>query len=60
MHVLPITPVGRLKALGTAGSVYAAEDFWSINPQLVDKNSNLSDIEQAKNLLMSAIKETYA
>lgn len=37
LHVLPITPVGRLKALGTAGSVYAAEDFWSINPQLVDK-----------------------
>lgn len=60
LHVLPITPVGRLKALGTAGSVYAAEDFWSINPQLVDKNSNLSDIEQAKNLLMNAIKETYA
>lgn len=48
LHVLPITPVGRLKALGTAGSVYAAENFWSINPQLVDKNSNLSDIEQAK------------
>ena len=48
LHVLPITPVGRLKALGTAGSVYAAEDFWSINPQLVDKNSKLSDIEQAK------------
>ena len=39
LHVLPITPVGRLKALGTAGSVYAAEDFWSINSQLVDKNS---------------------
>lgn len=48
LHVLPITPVGRLKALGTAGSVYAAEDFWSINPQLVDKNSKLTDIEQAK------------
>lgn len=51
LHVLPITPVGRLKALGTAGSVYAAEDFWSINPQLVDKNSNLSDIEQAKKFI---------
>jgi len=51
LHVLPITPVGRLKALGTAGSVYAAEDFWSINPQLVDKISNLSDIEQAKKFI---------
>ena len=48
LHVLPITPVGRLKALGTAGSVYAISDFWSINPQLVDKNSKLTDIEQAK------------
>ena len=48
LHVLPITPVGRLKALGTAGSVYAIADFWSINPQLVDKNSDLNDIEQAK------------
>ena len=48
LHVLPITPVGRLKALGTAGSVYAAENFWYINPQLVDKTSKLADIEQAK------------
>lgn len=51
LHVLPITPVGRLKALGTAGSVYAAEDFWTINPQLVDKSSGLSDIEQAKKFI---------
>ena len=48
LHVLPITPVGKLKALGTGGSVYAISDFWSINPQLVDTNSELSDIEQAK------------
>ena len=48
LHVLPITPIGRLKALGTAGSVYSAADFWSINPQLVDKNSELNDIEQAR------------
>lgn len=48
LHVLPITPVGKLKALGTAGSVYAIADFWSINPQLIDKTSSLSPIEQAK------------
>ena len=48
LHVLPITPIGRLKALGTAGSVYSAADFWSINPQLVDKNSELNDIEQTR------------
>ena len=51
LHVLPITPVGKLKALGTAGSVYAAENFWSINPQLVDKNSELTDIEQARRFI---------
>ena len=48
LHVLPITPVGKLKALGTAGSVYAISDFTSINPQLVEKNSELTAIEQAK------------
>ena len=48
LHVLPITPVGKLKALGTAGSLYSMADFWNINPQLVDKNSELTDIEQAK------------
>lgn len=51
LHVLPITPVGRLKALGTAGSLYAAEDFWSINPQLVTKNSELTDVEQARRFI---------
>ncbi len=51
LHVLPITPVGRLKALGTAGSVYAAENFWSINPQLTAKNSELTDIEQARRFI---------
>lgn len=60
LHVLPITPVGRLKALGTAGSVYAAEDFWSINPQLVDKIPIFLILSRQKNLLMNAIKETYA
>ena len=48
LHVLPITPVGKLKALGTAGSVYAIADFESINPQLVDKDSSLTPLEQVK------------
>ena len=48
LHILPITPVGKLKALGTAGSLYAMADFWSINPQIVDTNSDLTDIEQAQ------------
>ena len=45
---MPITPTGKLKALGTAGSLYALGDFESINEQLIDKNSNLSPKEQAK------------
>ena len=48
LHVLPITPVGKLKALGTAGSLYAISDFASINPQLVDMKSQLTPVEQAK------------
>ena len=48
LHVLPITPVGKLKALGTAGSVYAMSSLNTINPQLVDKTSPLTPIEQAK------------
>src|SRR5574344_1625973 len=42
IHVMPITPVGKIKALGTAGSLYAISDFRSINPQLKDKKSKLS------------------
>ena len=48
LHVLPITPVGKLKSLGTAGSLYAISDFLSINTQLIDKNSSLSPSEQVK------------
>lgn len=51
LHVLPITPTGKLKALGTAGSLYSISDFTSINPQLVDKKSNLSPKEQAKKFI---------
>ena len=47
MNVLPITPVGKLKALGTAGSVYAISDFENINHQLVDTKSALTPKEQA-------------
>ncbi|MBO5738922.1 alpha-glucosidase C-terminal domain-containing protein [bacterium] len=48
LHLLPITPVGKLKALGTAGSVYAISSFDKINPQLIDKKSELSPEAQAK------------
>jgi glycosidase len=48
---LPITPVGKLKALGTAGSVYAIADFSSINEQMVNRESELSPTEQAKSFI---------
>ncbi|MCM1265139.1 MAG: hypothetical protein NC200_02980 [Candidatus Gastranaerophilales bacterium] len=51
IHVLPITPVGKIKAFGTAGSLYSISSFTEINPQLVSKNSSLSGIEQAKKFI---------
>lgn len=48
VHVLPITPVGKIKAIGTAGSLYAISDFTTLNPQLGDKKSPLSLENQAK------------
>lgn len=54
IHVLPITPVGKTKALGTAGSLYAASDFNSINPQLISKKSNLSPKAQAAKFIDEA------
>ena len=51
LHVLPITPIGKLKALGTAGSVYALSDFTKINPQLKAPDSTLSLNEQAKKFI---------
>jgi len=48
IHLLPITPVGKIKALGTAGSLYAMSDFTSLNLQLADSQSELSLKNQAK------------
>ncbi len=57
IHILPITPVGKTKALGTAGSLYAASGFNSINPQLVDINSPLSSKSQAMKFIEEAHKK---
>ncbi len=46
VHLLPVTPVGKIKALGTAGSLYAMSDFTSLNPQFEDFKSELSLKEQ--------------
>ena len=56
LHVMPITPVGKTKALGTAGSLYSASGFNTINPQLVSSKSNLSPKRQAENFIAEAHK----
>lgn len=48
LHLLPITPVGKIKALGTAGSLYSLSDFRGLNNQLSDAQSELSLRNQAK------------
>ena len=54
IHVLPITPVGKTKALGTAGSLYAAAGFDSLNPQLKNNKSGLSLEDQARKFIQAA------
>ncbi len=56
LHILPITPTGKLKALGTAGSLYSAAGFDSLNPDLKDKTSKLTIEEQAKKFIEEAHK----
>ena len=48
LHLLPITPVGKMKAFGSAGSLYAIADFRTFNLQLADSQSELSIKNQAK------------
>lgn len=42
VNLLPVTPVGKVKALGTAGSLYAASSFNQLNPQLKSPDSTLT------------------
>ena len=42
LYVLPITKTGKLKALGTAGSLYAMDSFTEISPFLDDKTNEIS------------------
>lgn len=48
VYLLPVTKTGKLKALGTAGSLYALDSFDRLNPQLDDKNNLISVEEEAK------------
>lgn len=54
IHLLPVTPVGKTKALGTAGSLYSAAGFNSLNPQLKSDKTMLTIEEQAKKFIKEA------
>ena len=56
LHILPITPVGKIKSFGTAGSLYAISNFNNINPQIVSKNSSSSGKSQAKRFISECHK----
>lgn len=51
IHLMPITPVGQVKALGTAGSLYAIKSFSQLNPQLDAPNNKLSVYDEAKQFI---------
>ena len=51
IHLLPITPVGKVKAMGTAGSLYAISDFTKLNPQLDDPSNDLTVEQEAKKFI---------
>lgn len=51
IDLLPVTAVGKTKALGTAGSLYAVASFTAINPQLKSPNSNLTINDEMKTFI---------
>lgn len=55
LHILPIHPTGKQKAMGTAGSLYAASDLLAIDPVLDDKN----DPRPVKEEFKQFIKECH-
>ncbi len=56
IYLLPITKTGKLKALGTAGSLYALDSFDEISPYLDDKDDPRTVEEEAKLFIDEAHK----
>ncbi len=48
LHILPIHEPGKMKAMGTAGSLYSPKDMLGIDPKLIDPKDPRSDKEQFK------------
>jgi len=56
LYILPITKTGKLKALGTAGSLYAMDSFNEISPLLDDETNDISVKDEAKSFVEAAHK----
>ena len=56
IYLLPITPTGKLKALGTKGSLYALDSFDNINPDLDDTKDPRTIEEEARAFVEKAHK----
>ncbi len=56
LHILPIHPTGKTKAMGTAGSLYAPEDLLKIDPNLKDPNTEGTVEEQCKKFIQECHK----
>ena len=56
IHILPITKIGKIKSIGTAGSVYALNSFTELNEQLDEKNNDLDVKEEAKKFVQECHK----
>ncbi|MFI3301374.1 MAG: hypothetical protein R3Y28_08165 [Candidatus Gastranaerophilales bacterium] len=51
LHILPIHPPGKQKAMGTAGSLYSPKGFLEIDKNLADPRDPRSAKEQFKNFV---------
>lgn len=56
VQLLPVTPVGKVKALGTAGSLFAASSFNELNPQLKSPDRTLSLNDEMKKFVEACHK----
>ncbi|MBE7706660.1 MAG: hypothetical protein E7Z91_05410 [Cyanobacteria bacterium SIG30] len=57
IYLLPITKTGKLKALGTAGSLYAMDSFNTVNPQFDEPDNDLNVFDEAKIFIEEAHKK---
>ena len=57
VYLMPITKIGKLHAMGTAGSLYAMDSFSELNPQLLDETEIDQDITHQAKTFMNAAHE---